>query len=123
MTTRSRCRILLVNDDDDALFLLGRSVRRALPDAEVAQLRDAQSALEYWETHHVDALVTDNTMPGIDGLTLVRSIRARDPAMPILMVTSSTHLASAAAAAGVTTYLPAARWSDVGPALAGLLHE
>lgn len=118
----ARPRVLLVNDDDDALFLLGRSVRRALPEAEIAQLRDAASAIEYCQGHHIDALVTDNTMPGIDGLTLVRAVRERDRAIPILMVTASTHLAIEAAAAGVTHYLAAARWSEVGTTLAALLH-
>lgn len=117
----ARLRVLLVNDDDDALFLLGRSVQRALPDAEVALLRDASSALAYARDHAVDAIVTDNTMPDMDGLSLSRAIRQRDPTVPILMVTNSTHLADQAARAGVTAYLPSARWNDVGEMLATLL--
>lgn len=119
---RARPRVLLVNDDDDALFLLSRSVRRALPEVEIAQLHDATSAIEYCRRHHIDALVTDNTMPGVDGLTLVRSVRERDRSIPILMVTASTHLAKEAAAAGVTHYLAAARWSEVGTTLAAMLQ-
>src|SRR4051812_6762263 len=90
-------RVLLVNDDDDALFLLGRAVRRAIPDVEIALLRDGPSALAYCAEHHVDAVVTDNTMPRMDGITLARSIRQRDARVPILMVTNSTHLAREAA--------------------------
>ena len=119
----ARTRILLVNDDDDALFLLGRSVRRALPEAEVALLRDGPSALAYCEKHHVDALVTDNTMPNMDALTLAREIRLRNNPVPILMVTNSTHLAEEAARAGVTSYVPSARWSDVGSMIATLLGK
>jgi CheY-like chemotaxis protein len=114
-------RILLVNDDDDALFLIGRSVRRALPEAEVALLRDGPSALAYCAKHHVDAIITDNTMPQMDGLTLVRAVRENDRKVPILMVTNSMHLADEAADAGVTSYLPAARWNDVGNVVASLL--
>lgn len=118
----ARPRILLVNDDDDALFLLGRSVRRAMPEAEIAQLRDAASALTYCRRHHIDALVTDNTMPGMDGLSLVRAVRQSHQSLPILMVTNSTHLAAEATQAGVTTYLPSARWNEVGTALAALVQ-
>ncbi|HVU33711.1 MAG TPA: response regulator [Opitutaceae bacterium] len=118
----ARTRILLVNDDDDALFLLGRSVRRALPEADVALLRDAPTALAYCQQHHIDALVTDNTMPHMDGLTLVRAVRQRDRTLPIVMVTNSTHLSQQATEAGVTAYLPSARWSDVGTTLAALLQ-
>lgn len=117
----ARIRVLLVNDDDDALFLLGRSVRRALPEAEVAQLRSSPAALEYCRKHHVDAVVTDNTMPEMDGLTLTRAIREQNRSVPVLMVTSSLHLAEEAARAGVTAYLPSARWSEVGPMVASLL--
>lgn len=117
----ARTRVLLVNDDDDALFLLSRAVRRALPDAEVALLRDGPTALAYARSHDVDAIVTDNTMPLMDGLTFARSIRQHNATVPILMVTNSTHLAEQATQAGVTAYLPSARWTDVGETLAGLL--
>ena len=115
-------RILLVNDDDDALFLIGRSIRRALPEAEVAQLRDGPSALAYCEKHHIDALITDNSMRDMDGLTLAREVRQRYSQVPIMMVTNSTHLAAEAEQAGVTSYLPSARWSEVGPIVASLLR-
>ena len=117
-----RPRVLLVNDDDDALFLLARAVRRALPEAEVATKHDGNSALVYSEKHHVDAIVTDNTMPHMDGLTFVRSVRQRHPRIPILMVTNSSHLATEAANAGVTSYLPHARLGEVGSILASLLE-
>lgn len=116
-----RKRVLLINDDEDSLFLLGRAVRRALPEAEVALLRAAPDALRYLEAHSVDAVVTDNKMPVMDGLTFVRCIRSRDSRLPILLVTSSAELAQEAADAGVTAYLPCARWSDVGEALRVLL--
>jgi CheY-like chemotaxis protein len=114
---------LLVNDDDDALFLIGRSVHRALPEAEIAALRDAPTALKYCETHHIDAIVTDNTMPQMDGLSFVRAVRRHYPSVPILMVTNSRHLAGEAERAGVTSYLPDARWNDVGPMVSELLAK
>lgn len=116
-------RVLLVNDDEDALFLLRRSVSRALPDAEIALLRDAPSALDYFQTHHVDAIVTDNTMPEMDGLAFVRAVRRSNPRIPVLMVTNSTHISAEANAAGVTSYLPCARWADVGEHVAALLGD
>jgi len=121
--TAARRRVLLVNDDDDALYLLGRSVRRAMPDVEIASLRDGPTALAYCQEHRIDAMITDNTMPHMDGLTLIRAVRARNRTLPILMVSNSTHLAGEAAEAGVTSYLPAARWSEVGEALAALLEH
>lgn len=119
----ARPRVLLVNDDDDALVLLSRSVRRAVPEVEVTLLRDPRAAVVYCQKHHIDALVTDNTMPLMDGLTLTAEVRKRDRTVPILMVTNSTHLAKEAAQAGVTAYLPAARWNDVGEAVAQLLKD
>ena len=110
-------RVLLVNDDEDALFLLRRSVSRALPEAEIALLHDGRAALNYFNSHHVDAIVTDCTMPEMDGLSFVRAVREKDRTIPILMVTNSTHLGKDATQAGVTEYLPCARWNEVGPAV------
>jgi CheY-like chemotaxis protein len=62
-------------------------------------------------------------MPEMDGLTFVRGVRERDRRIPILMVTNSSHLAAAAEEAGVTSYLPHARLTDVGPIVSALLDE
>jgi CheY-like chemotaxis protein len=121
--TSGPLRILLVDDDEDLLFLLSRAVAQSLPGAEIESRTSPETALSYLEDHAVDAIVTDNRMPTMDGLTFVRILRQRDARTPVLMVTSSTHLAKEAVAAGVTRYLPCRQLSDVADSLRALLSE
>jgi CheY-like chemotaxis protein len=122
-STPAPLRILLVDDDEDILFLLTRAVVRSLPGAEVETRNAPEKALRYLETHAVDAIVTDNRMPTMDGLTFVRLLRQRDTSTPVFMVTSSTHLDQEAMAAGVTRYLPCQHLSEVANSLRTLLVE
>lgn len=45
-------------------------------------------ALEHLAEHHVDAIVVDFQMPGEDGISLLRKVRANDPALPIVMLSA-----------------------------------
>jgi signal transduction histidine kinase len=82
----SLCSILLVDDEDlvrgataDFLTQAGFAVQEAA---------DAETALGLLEQGSpVDVIVTDHMMPGMNGLDMVRAIRARNNPIPILMVT------------------------------------
>jgi two-component system response regulator GlrR len=118
----SHPRILVVNDDEDALFLLHRTILRECPDAAVTGLRSAGDALAFLETQQVDAIVTDNQMPGMDGLAMVHAIRARDPATIILMLTGSDQVKGAALNAGVNSFVSTGSWSEIRIKIRELLH-
>lgn len=87
MGTHSRTRILLVEDDvgaramlDEALHFLGYGV--------VSEL-DGEAALVRAESQDFDVLVTDHEMPGLDGLGLVRALRARGFGGPVFVISGS----------------------------------
>jgi PAS domain S-box-containing protein len=71
-------RILAVDDDEDASGLLRVILESAGADVTVAS--SAERALELLETMHVDVLIADVGMPGMDGLELIRRIRQTLPA-------------------------------------------
>jgi two-component system cell cycle sensor histidine kinase/response regulator CckA len=82
----TRRRVLLV-DDEPAICLLAR---RALEGAghEVRVAEDAEAALDAIAGGFVpDVVVSDVTMPGdMDGIGLVRALRAERPALPVILV-------------------------------------
>jgi CheY-like chemotaxis protein len=66
--------ILIVDDNDDALDMLGTFLRAC--GAHVLQARSATAALAYIDMKpHIDAMITDLSMPDMDGTELVRRLR------------------------------------------------
>jgi len=77
--------ILIVDDDAEIRELLGTYLRRnGLRATAVADGRAMRQALE---TARVDLIVLDLMLPGEDGLTLCRDLRARSQ-IPIVMLTA-----------------------------------
>lgn len=110
-------RLLLVNDDDDGLYLIGRSLGRTFHNAEIVQAKTATQALEILAHSKVDGIVTDNFMPLMTGMEMVRRIRASGSTIPVVMLSGRKQLRSEALAAGVTVFHPAFEWNSVGLAL------
>ncbi|MDR1228239.1 MAG: response regulator [Azoarcus sp.] len=81
--------ILIVDDDRDIRTLLaGYLEKQGLRCTTAADGREMRAALE---AHHIDLIVLDIMMPGEDGLTLCRNLRAgnADNAnTPVLMLTA-----------------------------------
>ncbi len=76
---------------------------------DVVEAVDGQDALEKLRDRSVDLVLTDQNMPRMDGLTLVRHLRAQPQHQktPILILTteSSDEMKHAGRAAGATGWL------------------
>jgi two-component system response regulator AtoC len=73
------------------------------------ELADGGSAgLAAFEARGADVVLTDLSMPGVDGMQVLASLRAQDPSVPVLMLTAhgSERVAVAAMKAGAHDYLP-----------------
>ncbi len=73
----------------------------------VGMVHDGHALLEAVEKLHPDVIVTDISMPLLNGLDAVRQIRARhhDARIIVLTMHRDTHLAAEAFRAGVSGYL------------------
>jgi two-component system chemotaxis response regulator CheY len=75
----------------------------------VIEAADGQEAFEKARGHHIDLVLTDQNMPRMDGVTLVRSLRALPSfaVTPILILTteSSAEMKAKGRAAGATGWL------------------
>ena len=98
---------VLVADDDRAIR---ESLARALEleGYPVVAVPDGASALEAIAADRPDVLILDVMMPGIDGLTVCRVLRAQGDQTPILMLTARTETSDRVAGldAGADDYLP-----------------
>ncbi len=102
-------RRALVVDDSRAMRAILSQFLKA-EGFEVSEAGDGDEALRRLEdAGRVDVVLVDWNMPGMDGLTLVRTVRAdpRFAAIRILMVTTETDvsLIQAALDAGANEYL------------------
>jgi len=83
--------VLVVDDDDKVRASIDRALRANGFDVQLAQ--DGAAALRMIEAGSVDALVLDVLMPGLDGISVCRSLRADGSDVPILMLTARTAVA------------------------------
>ncbi|HYX90929.1 MAG TPA: sigma-54 dependent transcriptional regulator, partial [Myxococcaceae bacterium] len=96
-------RVLLVDDEPSVLAALKELVRSRGWEPLLA--RSGATALELVE--RADAVVTDFSMPGMDGMELLRAIRERDESLPVILLTAhgSERLAVRAIKAGAYEYV------------------
>jgi EAL domain-containing protein (putative c-di-GMP-specific phosphodiesterase class I) len=98
--------IILVVDDEPLLL---RAFTRVLMRAghEVVQAGDGVEAAALVSKTRFDCAFVDLGLPGAGGLEVLASLRARDPALPVVLMTGAPTLDSAigAVAAGALRYL------------------
>jgi len=88
--------IIVADDSVTARMIVKRCLEIAgLSDAKFLDARDGTEALELARNNKVDLLVTDLNMPKMDGLSLLKHIKAspRLSEMPVLVVSSLTNQA------------------------------
>lgn len=99
--------VLVADDDEDILTLVGLRLERA--GYEVLTAKDGVEALEIVEQRTPDVAVVDVMMPRMDGHELVRRLRARPETatLPILVLTAAVHdrVAEASAEAGADAHM------------------
>lgn len=79
-------KILVVEDDFDLKQLFLRTLKRN--GYETTGAKDATEALDVLDTQHIDLIVTDVMMPGMDGFSFIREIREARMDMPVLFITA-----------------------------------
>ena len=78
--------ILVVEDDTNARKLMKAVLERA--EYCVIPAGNGEDALSILDSNHVDLILLDIMMPGMDGYTLASELRAAGNTVPILMITA-----------------------------------
>lgn len=100
---------ILVVDDFSTMRRIVKNVLRELGFSNIKEAEDGKAALQVLRSSRIDFIVTDWNMPVMDGLTLLKSVRA-DPGLktiPVLMVTAEAKREQIieAAQSGVNGYV------------------
>jgi len=81
----SSYRLLLVEDDPEILNLLRDMLR--LKGHRVVAMSDGERALELIDSSNFDLVLTDLGMPVISGWEIAKRAKAKNPKMPVVMIT------------------------------------
>lgn len=113
---RNRGSILVVDDDGDVRFVVASGLRQA--GFQVQEAETGELALQKLTAGGIDAVISDISMPGLTGMEMLRTIRARDLDVPVVLLTGRPSLETAieAVEGGALRYLkkPAAAAEIVG---------
>jgi two-component system NtrC family response regulator len=98
-------RILVVDDEPLQVELVAGFLRKQ--GYEVLQASDGETALETFRAEPVDLVLTDQKMPGLSGLEVVRAARAINPEVAVIVLTAYGTIEHAVTAikAGASDYL------------------
>jgi DNA-binding NarL/FixJ family response regulator len=110
--------------DDHPLVRAGiRSLLRTIPEVVVlAEVGNGAELLELLDTVHPEIVITDITMPGMNGLEALRHIRARHPEVHVIVLSmhDEAEVVKSAIRAGAAAYL---RKDSSDSELASALHS
>jgi DNA-binding NtrC family response regulator len=91
--------VLVVDDDGDFAELVGNALEDA--DTTVLTFDDPLHALEALRKVHADVLISDLSMPWLDGKRLIEAARRLQPGLEVVLVSAFPRVAEIAARGGV----------------------
>ncbi len=99
-------KILLV-DDSRTIRNIQKNVLAQLGHTDIMEASDGVEALAAIKNQRPDLVLVDWNMPNMDGITLVRTVRQTDTALPLIMVTTEAEKSRVIEAikAGVNNYV------------------
>jgi DNA-binding NtrC family response regulator len=86
-------RLLLVEDDEVFLRPLHRTLE--LKGYDVLPVQSAEHALDTLKSEEFDVVLTDRRLPGMDGVELVRQVKAEHPDLAVVVMTAYGTIESA----------------------------
>ena len=86
----SPLRVLIVDDDPRILTVFAKELDAQLTISVCATAAGGEHALDTpsWRSHHIDVILLDISMPGLNGIQTARAIHRNLPDLPIVMFTA-----------------------------------
>ena len=82
--------ILVVEDNENLNKMM--SAKLKMETYNVFSAFNGEEALDILEHEHIDLIISDVMMPGIDGYELTKTLRSANYTMPILMITAKNQI-------------------------------
>ena len=107
MTIQRPLRILLVEDDNGIANVIAIAMQNLDIPFQLDQALSAEEGLELWDQAPYDLLLTDYNLRGINGLSLIKTLKGQGATIPTVLFTAydTPQLRKEARTADVTTFL------------------
>jgi len=79
-------KMLIIEDDKDVSAFIAKGMKEARHAVDVAF--DGNDGLMQATTEQYDVLIIDRMLPGLDGLSIIKALRALDKTVPILILSA-----------------------------------
>lgn len=79
--------VLVVDDDEDQLVSLTAALQVEMHGAEIVTARSAEEAVDLIRSRRIDLVLTDQHLPGANGMDVVRAVRGARRNVPCILVT------------------------------------
>lgn len=83
--------ILLVEDDETARTSLGRMLSMKYPGITVYTAENGKNGLELYREHVPELVISDISMPQLNGIDMAKEIRAGDPRARIIFLSAHSE--------------------------------
>jgi DNA-binding NtrC family response regulator len=103
---------VVIDDIDENRFLLTKTLLRKFPGSFIVECQDSSGAFNAIAAHR-PAVIIVHRSSDLDGLSLIRELRRRDAATPIIMV-SGRDTYPEALSAGAEVFLNYDAWLRIG---------
>ena len=81
-------RVLVVDDEEDMLWMLQRNLNKGMEDVEILAAKSGEEALAILSDKSVVLVITDINMPGMSGLDLLIEITNKFPKTGVIIMTA-----------------------------------
>jgi len=82
-----RLNILIVDDDNEVSEFIAQRINRESKQFKISSVESGEDCLEFIKSHHVDCIISDYQMPGIDGMALLKTLRSQGETVPFIFIT------------------------------------
>jgi PAS domain S-box-containing protein len=122
---KSPKRILLFEDSNEDALLLGRSLNKEWPDCELVWKSDEAGLQAALDSGGFDAIVSDFSLPGFNGMDALHLALQRCPDVPFIFVSGALEddVAVRSLKAGATDYVLKDRLARLAPAIRRALND
>ncbi len=97
--------ILIAENTDAMRGLLARIVAKIYPAVTISAVADGAQALQIYRQRGADLVIANASMPLLNGLDLVRTLRAQHVTIPIVLLSSDGTMAPIAIQAGADRFM------------------